>query len=35
MYFKDIEQFDIHVAEEEHKVVSLEKSWGLRVFCFN
>lgn len=30
--FKDIEQFDIHVvAEEEHRVVSLEKSWGLRV----
>lgn len=25
--FKDIEQFDIHVAEEEHRVVSFEKSW--------
>lgn len=30
IYFKDIEQFDIHVvAEEEHKVVRLEKSWVL------
>lgn len=32
-YFKDIEQFDIHVAEEEHKVVRLEKSWVLRFFA--
>lgn len=33
MYFTDIEQFDIHVIEEQHKVVRFEKLRVLRFFA--